>query len=163
LVVVNDKNSGRLTLSQAEGQLLDRVWRRSSRFGKEPLCQARQIPSPNRLVEMHATTAGDVAQALGRDIACQNNARDRVLSPRLYPGDDLEPSDAVRQVVVGDNKVGHIRPFGKFQRLMTICGNDRALTLVVKKQPQHIEHHGIVIDDEDRAACRYVLVYLSVA
>jgi len=44
---------------------------------------------------------------------------------------------------------------------MTICGHDRALTLVVKKQPQHIEHHGIVIDDEDRSACRYVLGYLS--
>jgi hypothetical protein len=65
LVVVNDKNSGRLTRSHAEGQLLDRVWRRSPRFGKESLYQACQIHSPNRLVEMHAAAAGDVAQALG--------------------------------------------------------------------------------------------------
>jgi hypothetical protein len=73
LVVVNDKNSGRLTRSQAEGRLLDRVWRRSSSFGKESLYQACQILCPNRLIEMHAAVAGDVAQALGRDIACQNN------------------------------------------------------------------------------------------
>ena len=46
LVVVNDKNSGRLTRSQAEGRLLDRVWRSSSSFGKESLYQACLDPLP---------------------------------------------------------------------------------------------------------------------
>ena len=45
-----------------------------------------------------------------------------------------------------------VDPLYQFQSLMTICGHYRALTLVVKKQPQHFEHRGIVIDDEDRAA-----------
>ena len=71
----------------------------------------------------------------------------------LQPGDDLEPVEALGQVVVGDNQVRHGRPLGcQLQRLVPIGGDHSAMTLVVKKQLEHFAHSRIVFDDQDRAA-----------
>ena len=76
-----------------------------------------------------------------------------MLSLLLQPCDDLEPVEALRQVVVGDDQVRHGRPLGyQLQRLVPICGDESAMTLVVEKQLQHFEHCRIVFDDQDRAA-----------
>ena len=149
---------------QTEGQLLHAVWRGRARLGKEALGKARQLLCPDRLVQMHTAVAGDLAQAIGRDVACQDNGRDCVLSLLLQPGDDLEPVEALRQVVVGDDQVRHGRPLGcQLQRLVPICGDDSAMTLVVKKQLQHFEHSRIVFDDQDRAAGGCALLRLVLA
>ena len=51
------------------------------RLGKETLGKARQLLGPDGLVQMHTAVAGNLAQAIGRDVACQDNGRDCVLEP----------------------------------------------------------------------------------
>ena len=82
-----------------------------ARLGKEALRKAHQLLRPDGLVQMHATMAGNLAQAIGRDVACQDDGRDCALSLLLQPGDGLEPVEALRQVVVGDDQVRHGQPW----------------------------------------------------
>ena len=142
--------------------MLHAVGRCRARLGKEALGKARQLRGPDGLVQMHAAVAGNLAQAIGRDVACQDDGRDCVLSLLLQPGDGLEPVEALRQVVVGDDQVRHGRPLGRqLQRRVPICGDQSAVTLVVEKQLQHFEHCRIVFDDQDRAAGGCALLRLS--
>jgi hypothetical protein len=112
--------------------------------------------SPDRLVQVHTAVPGNLAQAIGRDVACQDNGRDCVLELLVQPGHEFQPVETLWQVVVGDNQVRH-GPGRQLQRLVPICGDDRAVTLVVKKQLQHFEHSWIVFDDQDRAVGRRAL------
>ena len=102
---------------------------------------------------MHAIVAGNLAQAVGGYVARQDDGRNCALSLPLQPGYDLEPVEALRQVVVGDNQVRRDRPLGhQPQRLVAICGDQGAMTFVVKEQLEHFEHSWIVFDDQDGAA-----------
>ncbi len=51
----------------------------------------------------------------------------------------------------------------QLQRLVPICGDHSAMTLVVKKQLEHFEHCRIVFDDQDRAAGWCALLRLALA
>jgi hypothetical protein len=101
---------------------------------------------------MHTTVAGDLAQAIGRDIACQDYRWDGVASLPLQPCDGLESVQALREVVVGDDQVQHGQPGRQFQRLVPICSDEGPMTLGVEKHLQHFEHFGIVFDNQDRTA-----------
>ena len=84
---------------------------------------ARQLLGPDRLVQMHAAVAGDLAQGVGRDITGQDHGRDVVLELLSQAGDDLEPVEPVRQVVVGDDEARNGPLRCQLQRLAPIGGD----------------------------------------
>ena len=115
--------------------------------------KARQLPGPDGLVQMHAIVAGNLAQAVGGNVACQDNGRNCAVGLLLQPAYDLEPVETLRQVVVGNNQVQYAVPWdANSKRLVTISGDQSAVTFVVEKQLEHFEHRRIVFDDEDGAA-----------
>ncbi len=125
---------------------------------------ARQLRSSDGLAQVYAAVAGNLAQAFGRDVACQDNGWDCVLSLALQPCNGLEAVEAPRQVVVGDDQVRHSRQCGhQLQRLASICGDDSPMTLGFEKQLQHFEHGRVVFDNQDRAPRGRALLGLFLA
>ena len=96
--------------------------------------------------------AGNLAQAIGRDVACEDYGWDCVVRLPLQLRDGLESVEALREVVVGDDQVEPGQPGCQCQRLVPICGDDSPMTLGVEKQLQHFEHFRIVFDNQDRTA-----------
>ena len=80
----------------------------------------------------------------------------------MQPCDGLEPVEALREVVVGDNQVEFDRPGRQLQRFVPICGNDSAMTFGIEKQLQHFEHFRIVFVGE-RGDCAMPRTYREVA
>jgi hypothetical protein len=93
------------------------------RLGEETLDVARQLLGPDRLVQMHAAVASDLAQGVSRDVTGQDHGRDFVLELLSQAGDHLQPVEPVRQVVVGDHEAWNGPLRCQLKRLAAIGGD----------------------------------------
>src|SRR5579864_8338583 len=109
----------------------------------------RQLLRSDRLVALRAAPPSDLPHGVGRDITGQNESGDLAADGFAHAGDDLEAGQAVRQTVVGDDKIGPYRSRQR-QRLLAIRSGGSAITLVPKEEVKQLTHRWIVLDDENR-------------
>ena len=90
------------------------VWRTCRRDGlrcwQEALDRLCQLVQFDRLVELDTVLKRDIAQSAGRDIAGQNDDRDRTMKLLPQLCNKLKSVQAVGKIVVGEDEIRTDRP-----------------------------------------------------